>query len=284
MSARAATRRGRLAFCALALGLGACGGPPSFGSLAECRARHAPSPDDGLPGCIKTDAGVMPIEPTYIAGVVQCELAGLTDAGAALEAQAVAARTYLAGHLERKGDDARVRTSPRFQCWKNPTHARSLDAAQQTAGVVLRYDGALIGANYVAGARSLTIDCLPKSPSVNGYDYPTWAAMRRVYQQHRRAGKRIPFGGVSWTEVVVTRNEGRRGADVAPTPMAGRVASNRGAFGQHAAVCLAENLGYETADILRFFYGDDIEFSRPLAPVDPEGEGVASISNTVATE
>ena len=48
--------------------------------------------------------------------------------------------------------------------------------------------------------------------------------------------------------------------------------TNRGAFAQYASVCLAENLGYETADILRYFYGDDIGFSRPLLPVIGEGD------------
>lgn len=217
----------------------------------------------------------MPVEEVYIAGVVQCELAPLTDAHAALEALAVVARTYLGRYLERKGPDAEVPIGPRFQCWAPPERTRSLDAARHTAGTVLHVDGALIDANYVSGARKLSIDCKPLPPKAQGYrGYASWDAMRDEYRRRRRARIRARFGGVSWTEVVVTRNEGRRGEQVQPTPMAPPRATNRGAFAQYAAVCLAENLGYETADILRYFFGDDIGFNRPLLPVLGEGDSL----------
>ncbi len=261
-------------FALIALLLAACGGAPptAFVTLGECRSMHPPRPESPLPGCIDTERGIMPVEDVYIAGVVQCELAPLTDAHAALEALAVLARTYLGRYLERRGPDAEVPIGPRFQCWAPPERTRAQDAARHTAGTVLHVDGRLIDANYVSGARKLSIDCQPKPPKAQGYSgYASWDAMRREYLRRRRARIRARFGGVSWTEVVVTRNEGRRGAAVQHTPMAPKRATNRGAFAQYAAVCLAENLGYETADILRYFYGDDIGFSRPLLPVIGEG-------------
>lgn len=262
---------GLLTLLALLAGCGSA--PPStFITLGECRAMHPPHPASPLPGCIDTERGIMPLEETYIAGVVQCEMAGLTDADAALEALAITARTYLGRYLERTDPDREVPIGPRFQCWKPPLHPRAVGAAIHTRGTVLHVDGALIDANYVSGARKLSIDCKPLSPREQGYaDYASWDTMRAEYLRRRRARVRARFGGVSWTEVVVTRNEGRRGEAVQGTPMAPKRATNRGAFAQYAAVCLAENLGYETADILRYFYGDDIGFSRPLKPVMIEG-------------
>lgn len=247
-----------------------CGGPPvRYDLLGDCTDETEPSPGDHVPPCIKTAEGIMAVESTYIAGVVQCELAGLTSVGAALEAQAIAARTYLAGFLARRGPDAEVPIGPRFQCWRSPTHARSRSAAVHTAGVVMLTDAALINSNYVSGARRMTFDCKPKSPAANGYDgYRSWAQMRKVDRARRDRGDRTRFKGYSWTEIWVTRNEGRSGDAVQPTPMAPKRKTNRGAFGQYAAVCLAENMGYETADILRYFFGDDVGFSRPLVPVE----------------
>lgn len=271
------TRLSPLLPLAAALALAGCGGPPptSYLTLGECRAMHPPRPESPLPGCIDTDRGIMPVEDLYIAGVVQCELAPLTDAHAALEALAVLARTYLGRYLERRGPDAVVPIGPRFQCWAPPERTRSQDAARHTAGTVLHVGGALIDANYVSGARKLSIDCKPLPPKDQGYSgYASWDAMRREYVRRKRSRSRARFDGVSWTEVVVTRNEGRQGPDVLPTPMAPSRLTNRGAFAQYASVCLAENLGYETADILRYFYGDDIGFSRPLLPVIGEGDVV----------
>ena len=86
--------------------------------------------------------------------------------------------------------------------------------------------------------------------------------MLKRYRSARRTTGRTPFSGTAWTEIFVTRNEDRRAGDVSPSPIANRVMANRGAFGQNAAVCLANNLGYETLDILKYFYGEDIEVVR----------------------
>lgn len=261
---------------AAAAALSGCGAGPvtDYRTVYDCAAHTLPPPGERLPACIKTERGVMPLEDTYIAGVVQCEMAPLTTADAALEAQAIAARTYLARHLERRGPDAEIPIGPRFQCWKEPKHDRATAAAVNTAGTVLQVgDGSLLDANYVSGARKRTIDCEPLPPTAQGYKgYVTWETMRAEYVRRRRERIKARFGGVSWTEVVVTRNEGKRGPAVEGTPMAPARNTNRGAFGQYASVCLAENLGYETGDILRYFFGDDIGFSRPLLPVDVEGD------------
>ena len=83
--------------------------------------------------------------------------------------------------------------------------------------------------------------------------------MLERYREGRKKYGRTIFKGTAWTEIFVTRNEGKSGAQVAHSPIARAVHYNRGALGQNAAVCLTNNLGYETLDILRYFYGEDIE-------------------------
>ena len=127
-------------------------------------------------------------------------------------------------------------------------------------------DDTIINANYVSGTPKLGIDCTPRSPAeskISGYE--TWNDVRAAYLEDRRARRKRRFKGIAWTQAVVTRNEGLSGEKVQGTPMARKAAFNRGAMSQYTAVCLAEQLGYETMDILRYFYGDDIRLSRRLA-------------------
>ena len=250
----------------LALWALGCGGSGDRLTLDDCIRRHtAPAEESLLPTCVWTDRGALVTESTYVAGVVDCELGGVRGAPAALEAQAIAARTYLARHLARQGDDALVRTSPRFQCWRPSARPHAVAAAEATRDVVMHRGGSLITANYVAGARALRADCTPASPEANGYDAASWDAMRRAYQDARAHRRRVPFSGAAWTEVVVTRNAGRWGEDVLPTPMGRAGPANRGAMGQNAAVCLALK-GHDADAILRYFYGDDVDVFRPMHP------------------
>ena len=222
-----------------------------------------------LPECVQTPHGCLALDEEYIAGVIQCEIAGVTNSGAALEAQAIAARTYLAAYGSRKGTSDLMNITARFQCWKKPKSERALLAATSTSGIIMLKTGLPINANYVSGTRHLSYDCQPKPPSESGYGYESWSEMRAEYQARRRARKRAGFKGTDWTEVVVTRNEGNTGHNVNRTPMHGQTKRNRGALSQRTAICLAENLGYETLDILRYFYGDDFDLSAPIpAPTD----------------
>jgi hypothetical protein len=215
-----------------------------------------------------TKHGCLELDSVYIAGVVQCEVGGITDSGAALEAQAIAARTYLANRLSKRKVRKKVDITARFQCWREPKARRVIEAAKITKGILMLHNGTPINANYVSGTRHLSFDCKPKSPAVSGYSYADWASMRAEYVRRKAARRRIQFGGTDWTEVVVTRNEGRTGKTVDGTPMNGRNSTNRGALSQRGAVCLAENFGYETLPILRYFYGDDFKLSAPLPSPD----------------
>lgn len=252
----------------LSLLLGACGAPPRPTSLQQCVERHADEAADTLlPVCVNTEEGPMATDEEYIAGVVECELGWLAKYPAALMAQAVAARTYLASFLDRKGLEAEVPIGAHFQCWRKPELPRSKRAARETSGIVLHHKTELINGNFVAGAKALEDDCRPRPPKENGYRDPSWEKMRDRYNAARAQGKRKPFSGVYWTELLVTRNEGRAGEAVAGTPFASPGPKNRGALGQYAAACLADK-GYDTARILRYFYGEDIDFSKPLPDVE----------------
>lgn len=251
--------------------LAACGPQRTGLTLAECNAKHG---GDGprrtvVPVCIDTARGAMAVETEYIPGVVDCELGWFTTAAPALEAQAIAARTYLVGWLDRKGDESRVvPIGPHFQCWRKAAHQRSRAAAQATKDVVMHLNGRFIFANYVSGARHRDESCRAQPPTKHGYPAPTWTEMRRTYDRARKRGDRRPFKGVYWTEVLVTHNAGKDAEHLAPTPFARKSPLNRGAFGQYEAACLASTKKLETLAILAHFYGTDLDYSVPWSPED----------------
>ena len=248
-----------------------CGSQPLPRSFPGCDVARA---EGGLPACVVTTAGVKSIEQEYIPGVLECELGPLTRAEAALDAQAIAARTYLLKHMLRRGPEAEVPITPRFQCWKPPKRARAFKSAERTVGVVVESNGEVINGNYVSGARQRDADCLPLPPRKNGYDYADWANMRALYVQARKARRRHPFKGTNWTEVLVTYNEGKREAAVIPSPIASRRPANRGALSQWGAICLAEAKGYSMEAILAYFYGDGIQLAQRAPVPSPRPEPV----------
>jgi hypothetical protein len=247
--------------------LSGCGGLRGR-SLGDCRDDAALAAADRLmPACVDTVRGAMEVEREYLPGVLECEVGGFRKTPAALEAQAIVARTYLLAHLTRKGPDAVVRLDGTFQCWKAPTSEAVRTAVRATDDLVLHTAGDVLDANYAAGTPKREADCRPKPPGAAGYDaYATWADMRAAWVSARKAGKRLRFDGVGWTELLVTENEGRTGLGVEPTPFAPKRPTNRGAFGQWAAACLAGKRGYAAPDIVRFFFGADVEFSQPVPP------------------
>ncbi len=234
-----------------------CGGSVQQFKVND-RPKEAATQAGRLPVTIDTDKGPLSVERDYIPGVVACEIGRRTWGVPAMEAQAIAARTYLARYLERTKGKRIIPIGPRFQCWKPTKDQRFRKVAQSTAGQILRYDGRLITGNYVSGTHKLTAGCDPEPPTAVKYTSPDWSEMLVRYKQGRKEKGRTIFKGTAWTEIFVTRNEGKQGRDVTPSAIAGAVSFNRGALGQNAAVCLANNMGYETSDILKYFYGEDI--------------------------
>jgi len=179
---------------------------------------------------VRTAAGLVrvDVEREYLPRVVQCEN-GAADQ-AALEAQAIAARSYLYHRLAT--GDGTIDDSQRdqvFSCGREPgpEHVAAVNA---TSGLVLRYGDTRVAGFYVAGA-------LPRARSCVG-------------------GANDPTG----TEMWVTYNDGKSGDDVTQTPLGfldPANHANRGCMSQNGADCLAEH-GRDAASILRFYYGADI--------------------------
>ena len=214
--------------------------------------RDRPNVPTKLPERVATAMGTMNVEDEYLPGVVDCEIAYYTQAPAALAAQAIAARTYLARFLQRNGVYAQVPIGPHFQCWRPMVYERSREAVDATRGMVIRYGGELISGNYAAGARARNARCEPLSPKIHGIPHTSWAGVKKAYEKGSR------FAGPAWTEIFVTDNSGKRGDAVEQTTLGSSTQANRGGLGQHAAICLAERWGSNTDKILRHFYGEDI--------------------------
>jgi hypothetical protein len=188
-------------------------------------------------------SGVVDVETDYLAHVVQCENGAASFE--ALRAQAVSARSYLYYELERSGSIGDGQGSQVYSCGRTPTDAH-YDAAASTSGLVLRYRDTQVAAFYVAGALQTSATCT--------------------------GGTNDPTGTERW----VTYNEGQSGAAVEQTQL-GFVSptnyANRGCMSQNGADCLSD-AGRPYDEILRFYYGADIEMVRAegpcvAAPPDP---------------
>jgi len=169
------------------------------------------------------------VESEYLPRVVNCENGGA--AFEALKAQAVAARSYLYYRLRTGDGTIRDGTSDQvYGCSREPREEH-FDAVRETAGVVLEYMGQVPAGFYVAGSRQEPPECR------GGDDDPTD------------------------TERFVTYNEGRSGDDIEQTSLgfvSPRNYANRGCLSQNGSHCLASS-GWTYRDILRFYYGEDIE-------------------------
>ncbi|MFZ4735634.1 MAG: SpoIID/LytB domain-containing protein [Bradymonadia bacterium] len=187
--------------------------------------------------------GKVDVESVYLPAVVACEN-GNADF-AALQAQAVAARSYLYYKLDRSGRIGDGQGDQVFTCNRPPGEAHR-EAVRTTAGQVLMYADAPIAAFYVAGAIPSTDDCRPAP------------------------GDRDPTSTERW----VTYNEGRSADEVVQTELGfvdPRNFANRGCKSQNGANCLSER-GYAWEQIVRFYYGEDIGLLRTDGPCVPSVE------------
>ncbi|MFZ9889517.1 MAG: SpoIID/LytB domain-containing protein [Myxococcota bacterium] len=188
--------------------------------------------------------GVVDIESDYLPRVVACENGAASSE--ALRAQAVAARSYVYYRLatgdgsitDGQGDQV-------YSCSQAPTQ-RHFDAVASTAGEVLQYQGTPVAAFYVAGAIPQSDTCIP-SPT----DEDRFETERYVTYNWERAG-----GGVEQSSLGFLHPANH---------------ANRGCHSQNGAHCLAD-AGWSYEDILRFYYGADIEH------VVAEGDCVAPLS------
>lgn len=185
--------------------------------------------------------GTVDVENHYLPRVVACENGN--GGMESLKAQAIAARSYLYYKLDTSGSILNGEADQVYGCGIPPL-AKHYKAVQETAGQVLRYKGTQVAAFYVNGAIPSQSSCYAAS-----WD-PDWNGVQHY----------------------VTYNWGRTGDWVTQTDL-GWVEpgyhANRGCMSQHGANCLADQ-GWNDRDILRFFYGADIEIALATGNcVDP---------------
>jgi hypothetical protein len=204
--------------CAL-LAVAACG-------RAEIDSRAQPL--DAYCSAMVVGTGVVDVETDYLPHVVACENGAASQT--ALEAQAVAARSYLYYRLDTAGMINDGTGDQVYSCGR-PPDAQHYMAVEATSGTVLQYQGTQVAAFYVAGALQDPPECS------GGTDDPTD------------------------TERYVTYNEGLSGDALIQTTLGFVDPSNyanRGCMSQNGSDCLSDD-GANLDRILRFYYGADIE-------------------------
>jgi hypothetical protein len=177
-----------------------------------------------------TGVGIRQVETDYVPHVVACENGGAS--AEALKAQAVAARSYMYYRVLNSGSICDGTKCQVYTCSNKPQQ-KHYDAAKATAGQVLVWGGVVICSFYVAGAKPST---------------PTCQALASDSDPTK-------------TEKYVTYNAGKSGGGITQSPL-GWVSPtnkyNRGCKSQNGADCLATK-GKLYPQILRFYYGDDIQ-------------------------
>ncbi len=196
-----------------------------------------PVPEDAACSIVVRNHGTRAMESDYLPNVLACEAPGQATLEM-LEAQAIAARSYAYYFAETSGEICNGQGCQVFSCGRTPSELHR-KAVENTSGVVLRYNDNLTVGFYVAGDSSPNADCTGNS------------------------------SGVGNTERYVTYNEGRSETDIEQTRLGFRhgasatdYGQNRGALSQWGAHCLATTQDYGTLDILRYYYGEDIELEQ----------------------
>jgi len=196
-----------------------------------------------------TGTGVIDLEEVYLPGVVTCENGGADLE--ALKAQAISARSVAYYNMATEGEICDSQGCQVFSCGNDPS-ALAIQAVQETSGIYLMYNSTLTYGFYVAGDNNTSgAGCVGSSGS---------------------------------TEQWVTYNSGQSGTNVEQTDLGfvhptddPSYGQNRGCMGQWGARCLEEG-GADYIDILRFYYGEDIEL------VQAEGDCVIPGETTAGSD
>jgi hypothetical protein len=185
--------------------------------------------------------GTKDLEKDYLPHVITCENGGASFE--ALKVQAVSARTFAYYKIATAGSVKDGTSDQVYSCASKPQQ-KHYDAVNATAGQVLVWSNVVICSFFVAGAKPSTQSCVALASDPD----PTS------------------------TEKYVTYNAGKTGSAVKQSTL-GWVSStnkyNRGCMSQNGSHCQAVK-GKKYADILRFYYGADIQIVTATgACVDP---------------
>lgn len=214
------------------------------------QATQVPAPLAGAHCSISVDGqGVLDIEEDYLPHVIQCENGGANLE--ALKAQAIAARSVAYYAIETSGSICDSQGCQVYSCGNTP-QAIHHQAVEETSGQYLMFNSTLTYGFYVAG------DPATPPPACMGD---------------------VNVGTEHW----VTYNEGQSGFDVEQTelgfvhaPGDPGYGQNRGCMSQWGARCLENDNGYDHDDILRFYYGADVEVIQAegacVMPLPGEGD------------
>jgi len=242
-------RRSVVGCVALGISLAGCG-PDSEGDGPLGQIRQAVKAPLGAAYCTINVNGVnKDAEDDYLPHVITCENGGANLE--ALKAQAIAARSVAYYAMATGGKICDGQGCQVYTCGAAP-QAKHFQAVKETSGMYLSFDAMLTYGFYVAGDKD------PPPPACKG-------------------------SGTSTTEKWITYNEGKTGADVQMTalgyipPSQPIYGQNRGCMGQWSARCLENSQGYDYVQILKFFYGADIQILQAtgscISPVNVAPEG-----------
>ena len=214
-------------------------GVPSGGGKSDCTGMFCE--EQGLPTGPLEDAfceievlghGSVDTETEYLANVIFCEN-GQADLEA-LKAMAIAARSVAYWEMGVNGDICDDDHCQVFSCDGEPS-AIHFRAVEETSGMYLFFEDEVTYGFYVLGSET----------SANSLCEPLES------------------------EDFVTHNLGRTGDDVEQTelgwvsdPTDEVYGQNRGCMSQLGMQCLEGELGYDYEDILRYYYGADIQIGQ----------------------
>jgi MYXO-CTERM domain-containing protein len=199
--------------------------------------------------------GVKDLENDYLPRVITCENGGANLE--ALKAQAIAARSVAYYSIAKHGSICDSQGCQVYTCAAQPSE-KAYQAVQETSGLYLNYNGVLTYAFYVAGDNNTSPPACVGTPGVGTENWVTY--------NQGKTGNEVKQTNLGWVF-----NPGEPG-----------YGQNRGCHSQWGARCLENNNGYDYEQILRFYYGADINITQAQGPCilelgdgdgDPSGDG-----------
>lgn len=194
---------------------------------------------------INVNGALKDTETDYLPRVIQCENGGANLQ--ALKAQAIAARSVAYYAMAENGKICDGQGCQVYSCGSQPS-ALAVQAVQETAGQYLSFNNEIKGrvltyAFFVSGDNDQTANCHGVDPGANTENYVTYNE------------------GKTWTGVKET-SLGFQYKD----PNQYGYGQNRGCMSQWSARCLENKKGYNHDQIIRYFYGADIEIAQAQGP------------------
>jgi hypothetical protein len=261
--------------------IAACASSQSDEHFAQSSAALSISAYRPLTEVYVANAGALDVEGTYLPQVVCCENGNAPSA--ALQAQAVMARSYM--YFRNAADGLGMEAKPFsgtqadqvYHCPRTPSQA-CRDAVLATKDQVIVYvnaTGSVVAnvAFYVDGPKPACLaskSCACPQPDTTTPMTPT---------DHPSTCACFTFASMGAANPkYVTYNWAASGTGVTASTL-GSLAneSNRGCASQNIQACLAY-AGWSYVDLLKFFYGQDVQLRYPDGRVVDPGDGTVPVA------